>query len=238
MQQTALPGFAVDLFTLEPVRPSYVKMVRQLEGVARDRGVPVALLGEADLVAHAQLKGWSAATLVNLTRVAAAHGLPVDPHRSQRVVTRPDGLLLSSVMVTDRGRPAGQQRVAMLAGVSWWCPAPMEWWRQRRFGDLTVAGGDVVVRVSDRDPIRCPGVAATFEVWAATVRTLHPTTDVDQLPVLARLDGASTRPAGSRTMQSDWAEWCPQVTFDRWRAWAVDAGATPVGRGVRRPQHR
>lgn len=231
MAQTALPGLAPDPYRLEPLRPSYAKLCRQLESVAKTSGCPVALLTDQTLADHAARVGWSPATLATLTRVAHAHGLAIEPETSPRPKSRPAGLMLSQLTVTGPDRHPSQQRTAALAALMWRHPAPLAWWRRCTFADLVFVGGDVEVLGH-----RCRGTSETVAVWRDTVLGMY-STPPDRLPFLARLDGR-LRAVGERVVELDWAEWMGGVTLDRWRAWAIDAGALPVGRGSDRHRHR
>lgn len=230
--QAALPGLAPDPYRLEPLRPSYSKMCRQLESVARAVSVPVEMLTAHNIRAHAAKVGWSATTIVNLTRVAHAHGIDIDPHKSPRPRSRPSGMMLAPLIATDRWQPPAQQRTAALAALVWAHPAPLPMWRRLTIADLTITEGGV--RIPGR---LCKGATEPTSVWTDTARRLHPNTPDDRIPFLARMDD-SLLPAGERIIQLGWDLFMAGITFDRWRAWAVDNGATPVHRGLTRDRHR
>lgn len=230
--QTALPGLAPNPYQLEPLRPSYAKMCRQIEAIAKAATKPVDALTAADLASHAATRGWKPATLATLTRVAHAHGLDVDPHTSPRPRPRPAGISLSTYTATGPDSPAGQQRCAALAALIWRCPAPLHFWRQHTFADLPVAGD--TVHVNDR---ACHGAGHPYLTWRDTARRLHPDIPDNRLPFLARLDD-SLLAAGERAIEIDWATWMDGITIDRWRAWAIDAGNPAHSRGSDRHRHR
>lgn len=231
MQQAALPGLAPDPYRLDPIRPSYAKMVRQLETVAREAGTPVHQLTSAHIHLHARRVGWSPATVVNLTRVASAHGLNIDPHTSQRPKARPSNFSLSTLTITSPREHPAQQRTAALAALMWHQPARLAWWRRVTFADLAIDGTTVVIAGRTcRD-------AAAVTIWRDTASRLYPNIPTERIPFLVRLDDIPLA-VSQRTVEQDWVTWMNGISLDRWRAWAIDAGAVPVDRGRERHRHR
>jgi hypothetical protein len=220
-------------FALTPLRPSYAKMCRQIEAVALGTGKPVLELTENDIGAYGEALGWSPATIVTVTRVASAHGIDVEPSVSKRVRSRPGDLALAGYMTASPSDHPARQRTAALAALCWRLPAPVSWWRKLTFDDIDI-GTDGSVTVDGR---RCADSATICTTWRSTARRVHPDAFDPQIPFLAKLD-ESRSPAGERAIQIAWAAYMDGITFDRWRAWAIDAGAAPLLRGLDRHRHR